>query len=213
MVIQLFSVELQEKSGNDVAFYFVHWFADLAGAEASPLTGCEKFVLKFPLHLWLKNLRSWNYLQWFQYVSIGDVLKHFKLTGVKLRPVPKKDSMGSSLGMTSWLGLFLIALACCLSLTNFDLEHVGTYLRHVLSSFIDSFQVVWKLGPRTETEAGGNVKHCSAVSQISEQRQPQDSRWFKMQEVMERNQNYWPMGLSLIAPGIHTLNIPMSCEQ
>ena len=35
----------------DVAFYFVHWFADLAGAEASPLTGCEKFVLKFPLHL------------------------------------------------------------------------------------------------------------------------------------------------------------------
>lgn len=62
----------QEKSGNDVAFYFVHWFADLAGAEASPLTGCEKFVLKFPLH--------------------------------------------------------------------------------VLSSFIDSFQVVWKLGPRTETE-------------------------------------------------------------
>jgi len=62
----------QEKSGMDVAFYFVHWFADLAGAEASPLTGCEKFVLKFPLH--------------------------------------------------------------------------------VLSSFIDSFQVVWKLGPRTETE-------------------------------------------------------------
>ena len=49
---QLFSVLLQEKSGNDVAFYFVHWFADLAGAEASPLTGCEKFVLKFPLHLW-----------------------------------------------------------------------------------------------------------------------------------------------------------------
>ena len=70
-----------------MAFYFVHWFADLAGAEASPLTGCEKFVLKFPLRLWL-NL-------------IGDVLKNFKLTGVKLRPVPKKDSMGSSLGMTS----------------------------------------------------------------------------------------------------------------
>ena len=39
----------------DVAFYFVHWFADLAGAEASPLTGCEKFVLKFPL-----RLGGWN---------------------------------------------------------------------------------------------------------------------------------------------------------
>ncbi|CAJ1430276.1 unnamed protein product [Effrenium voratum] len=60
------------RSQLDVAFYFVYWFADLAGAEASPLTGCEKFVLKFPLH--------------------------------------------------------------------------------VLSSFIDSFPVVWKLGPHTETE-------------------------------------------------------------
>uniref|UniRef100_A0A7S2LSF5 Uncharacterized protein n=1 Tax=Zooxanthella nutricula TaxID=1333877 RepID=A0A7S2LSF5_9DINO len=32
----------------DVAFYFVHWFCDLAAAEPSPLQGCEKFVLKFP---------------------------------------------------------------------------------------------------------------------------------------------------------------------
>ncbi|CAK9025750.1 Cell division cycle protein 123 homolog [Durusdinium trenchii] len=60
------------KSASDIAFYFVHWFSDLAGAEAFPLQGCEKFVLKFPLH--------------------------------------------------------------------------------VLSSFIDSFAVVWNLGPKTETE-------------------------------------------------------------
>ena len=32
----------------DVAFYFVHWLTDLAGAEPSPLGGAEKFVLKFP---------------------------------------------------------------------------------------------------------------------------------------------------------------------
>ena len=32
----------------DVAFYFTHWFTDLAGAEPSPLGGAEKFVLKFP---------------------------------------------------------------------------------------------------------------------------------------------------------------------
>lgn len=60
------------KSASDIAFYFVHWFSDLAGAEAFPLQGCEKFVLKFPLH--------------------------------------------------------------------------------VLSSFIDSFAVVWNLGPKTDTE-------------------------------------------------------------
>eukprot|EP00931_Biecheleriopsis_adriatica_P021050 TRINITY_DN13886_c0_g1_i1.p1 TRINITY_DN13886_c0_g1~~TRINITY_DN13886_c0_g1_i1.p1 ORF type:complete len:1262 (+),score=289.72 TRINITY_DN13886_c0_g1_i1:34-3819(+) len=38
-----------EQQAADIAFYFVHWFADLAGAEAFPLQGCEKFVLKFPL--------------------------------------------------------------------------------------------------------------------------------------------------------------------
>lgn len=61
-----------QKSASNIAFYFVHWFADLAGAEASPLQGCEKFVLKFP--------------------------------------------------------------------------------QQVLGSFIDSFAVVWNLGPKTETE-------------------------------------------------------------
>ena len=33
---------------SDVAFYFVHWLVDLAGAEPTPLKGSEKFVLKFP---------------------------------------------------------------------------------------------------------------------------------------------------------------------
>ena len=31
-----------------VAFYFVHWLTDLAGAVPKPLEGSEKFVLKFP---------------------------------------------------------------------------------------------------------------------------------------------------------------------
>merc|ERR1719401_2759820 len=35
-------------SPADVAFYFVHWLTDPAGAEATPLGGAEKFVLKFP---------------------------------------------------------------------------------------------------------------------------------------------------------------------
>lgn len=37
-----------DRACKDIAFYFVHWFADLAGAEACPKAGCEKFVLKFP---------------------------------------------------------------------------------------------------------------------------------------------------------------------
>lgn len=39
----------RKTQAQDVAFYFVHWFADLAGAEPFPMQGCEKFVLKFPL--------------------------------------------------------------------------------------------------------------------------------------------------------------------
>ena len=35
-------------SAADVAFYFVHWLTDLAGAEGAPLAGAEKFVIKFP---------------------------------------------------------------------------------------------------------------------------------------------------------------------
>jgi len=37
-----------QASMRDIAFYFVHWFADLAGAEPYPLQGCAKLVLKFP---------------------------------------------------------------------------------------------------------------------------------------------------------------------
>uniref|UniRef100_A0A7S1A7R1 Uncharacterized protein n=1 Tax=Noctiluca scintillans TaxID=2966 RepID=A0A7S1A7R1_NOCSC len=38
-------------TSRDIAFYFVHWLTDLAGAEPFPLEGCEKFVLKFPQHV------------------------------------------------------------------------------------------------------------------------------------------------------------------
>jgi len=33
---------------QDVAFYFVHWVTDLAGAEPTPFAGSEKFAVKFP---------------------------------------------------------------------------------------------------------------------------------------------------------------------
>merc|ERR1719221_2535513 len=42
------AVLMNGAASQDVAFYFLHWFTDLAGAEATPLGGAEKFVLKFP---------------------------------------------------------------------------------------------------------------------------------------------------------------------
>lgn len=35
----------------DISLYFLHWITDLAGAEACPLAGGEKLVLKFPHHV------------------------------------------------------------------------------------------------------------------------------------------------------------------
>ena len=46
----------------DIAFYFTHWLTDLAGAEPSPLFGCEKFVLKFPLPVLISFIRSFGVL-------------------------------------------------------------------------------------------------------------------------------------------------------
>jgi hypothetical protein len=45
---------------EDVAFYFTHWFTDLAGAEPCPQEGCEKFVLKFPQKVFQSFLNSFS---------------------------------------------------------------------------------------------------------------------------------------------------------
>jgi len=48
---------------QDVAFYFVHWLTDLAGAEPFPLEGCTKFVLKFPQKVLTAFLLSFPVVQ------------------------------------------------------------------------------------------------------------------------------------------------------
>merc|ERR1719346_863406 len=48
---------------KDIALYFVHWLTDLAGAEPTPLGGCEKFVLKFPSEVLDSFLRSFELVQ------------------------------------------------------------------------------------------------------------------------------------------------------
>lgn len=50
-------------TAKDVALYFVHWLTDLAGAEPTPLAGCEKFVVKFPLPVLVSFLRSFKIVQ------------------------------------------------------------------------------------------------------------------------------------------------------
>jgi hypothetical protein len=52
-----------QASPRDLAFYFTHWFTDLAGAEPFPQEGCEKFVLKFPKAVLNQFLLSFSIVQ------------------------------------------------------------------------------------------------------------------------------------------------------
>ena len=49
--------------GSDIAFYFVHWITDLAGAVPTPMAGMEKFVLKFPVHVLVSFVSSMGLVQ------------------------------------------------------------------------------------------------------------------------------------------------------
>jgi len=61
----------------DIAFYFTHWLTDLAGAEPTPLFGCEKFVLKFPLAVLLSFVRSFGVLDKLAVKSETEVFEDY----------------------------------------------------------------------------------------------------------------------------------------
>jgi len=56
-------IAIGKDSSRDVALYFVHWLTDLAGAEPTPLSGSEKFVIKFPLPVLNSFLKSFKTVQ------------------------------------------------------------------------------------------------------------------------------------------------------
>jgi len=82
---------------RDIALYFVHWLTDLAGAEPTPLGGCEKFVVKFPLAVLNSFLRSFAYVHQLAHRTETEVMEEY----LKMRwnehtpplgPLPKGDS-------------------------------------------------------------------------------------------------------------------------
>eukprot|EP00401_Gymnodinium_catenatum_P024772 CAMPEP_0117580604 /NCGR_PEP_ID=MMETSP0784-20121206/65310_1 /TAXON_ID=39447 /ORGANISM="" /LENGTH=888 /DNA_ID=CAMNT_0005380715 /DNA_START=29 /DNA_END=2696 /DNA_ORIENTATION=- len=62
---------------RDIAFYFVHWLTDLAGAEPTPLGGCEKFVIKFPLPVLNSFLRSFEFVQRIAEQTEAEVMEEY----------------------------------------------------------------------------------------------------------------------------------------
>jgi len=92
----------------DIAFYFVHWFVDLAGAEPSPLEGCEKFVLKFPQRVLGQFLESFSVVQEISTKSETVVLENY-LKDCWTRHVPDLGSPPSGAGAVAKMRLVLMA--------------------------------------------------------------------------------------------------------
>jgi len=62
---------------EDIFFYFLHWFTDLAGAEARPLAGSEMFVLKLPHSVLALFLWSIPYLGRLAHMSETFVMESY----------------------------------------------------------------------------------------------------------------------------------------
>mmetsp|Transcript_16919 Transcript_16919/g.31578 ORF Transcript_16919/g.31578 Transcript_16919/m.31578 type:complete len:971 (-) Transcript_16919:71-2983(-) len=82
---------------RDIALYFVHWLTDLAGAEPTPLGGCEKFVIKFPLPVLNSFLRSFEFVQKISDHTETEVMEEYLQMrwsegDAKIGPMPKGDS-------------------------------------------------------------------------------------------------------------------------
>mmetsp|Transcript_57230 Transcript_57230/g.134227 ORF Transcript_57230/g.134227 Transcript_57230/m.134227 type:complete len:868 (-) Transcript_57230:156-2759(-) len=77
---------------EDIALYFVHWITDLAGAEPTPLSGCDKFVVKFPLPVLNSFLRSFEFVERLCVETETEVNEDY----LKTRWVEQQPSRGAS---------------------------------------------------------------------------------------------------------------------
>ena len=64
-------------SEADVAFYFVHWLTDLAGAVPNPLHGSEKFVTQFPHFVLDSFITSFPLIHRLAHMSETDVFEEY----------------------------------------------------------------------------------------------------------------------------------------
>jgi len=80
-------------SDQDVAFYFVHWLTDLAGAEPTPLEGSEKFVLKFPMPVLAAFIKSFSIINELAHKTETQVMEDYLIDYWRelssLGPVPE----------------------------------------------------------------------------------------------------------------------------
>jgi len=83
---------------KDIGLYFVHWLTDLAGAEGTPVAGCEKFAIKFPLPILMSFLRAFEFVEKLAVESERTVMESYLVYRWKeqLPPLgpPPEDASG-----------------------------------------------------------------------------------------------------------------------
>jgi hypothetical protein len=92
-----------------VAFYFVHWLTDLAGAEPSPLGGAEKFVLKFPHAVLDSFIRSFAVLNELAVKTETAVMEDY-LVRTWCELAPSSPTMGPAPSDEDGIALMRLAL-------------------------------------------------------------------------------------------------------
>jgi hypothetical protein len=79
----------------DVAFYFVHWLSDLAGAVPTPLQGSEKFVCHFPHFVLSSFIHSFPIVHQLASKSETQVLEDYLHTRWDERSAQEKTTVSS----------------------------------------------------------------------------------------------------------------------
>jgi len=117
---------------QDVALYFVHWLTDLAGAEPTPLAGCEKFVTKFPLPVLNSFLRSFEFVEKIAAQTETQVMEEY----LQMRWTENVPSMGPvPIGDSSIAKMRLLCMAQMTALTVLkEFDSLGDEDRETLSS-------------------------------------------------------------------------------
>eukprot|EP00435_Cladocopium_sp_Y103_P063178 s15_g24.t1 len=81
-------------SRRDLSLYFVHWLTDLAGAEPTPLCGCNKLTSQLPMPVLKSFMKSVRYIQQLADRSETEVMESY----LKDRWKDHRPSMGTLAG-------------------------------------------------------------------------------------------------------------------
>jgi len=92
-------IDTEGVESSDVAYYFLHWLTDLAGAHHSPLEGSVKFVLQFPQPVLASFIDSFSVLNELANKTETQVFEDYMVTiwqqmvgrGIAIGPVPEGD--------------------------------------------------------------------------------------------------------------------------